>query len=99
MLGLLVGERGLPIGYDVFEGNTFEGHTLVPVLARFEQMCGFARPVVIADAAMLAKTNLEHLAEQEYQFVLAARIKNERDAITQEILPKSNGINRIAFGT
>ncbi len=32
MLGLLVGEEGCPIGYDIFEGNTFEGHTLLPVL-------------------------------------------------------------------
>ena len=32
MLGLLVGENGYPIGYDIFEGNTFEGKTLLPVL-------------------------------------------------------------------
>lgn len=30
MLGLLVGQEGYPIGYDIFEGNTFEGHTLIP---------------------------------------------------------------------
>jgi transposase len=29
MLGLLVGQDGYPIGYDIFEGNTFEGHTLL----------------------------------------------------------------------
>ena len=27
MVGLLVGEGGFPIGYDIFEGNTFEGNT------------------------------------------------------------------------
>jgi len=32
MLGLLVGRNGYPIGYDIFEGNTFEGKTLLPVL-------------------------------------------------------------------
>jgi len=32
MLGLLVGKHGYPIGYDIFEGNTFEGKTLFPVL-------------------------------------------------------------------
>jgi hypothetical protein len=92
MLGLLVGEGGLPIGYDVFEGNTFEGHTLMPVLRRFEQQYGFARPVVIADAAMLSAANLANLTGQEYQFVLAARIKNESEAIKQEILARSRGM-------
>lgn len=92
MLGLLVAERGLPIGYDVFEGNTFEGHTLIPSLARFEQHFGLGRPVVIADAAMLSATNLARLAEQDYHFVLAARIKNESEAIKQKILAQSQGI-------
>ena len=81
MLGLLVGEGGLPIGYDVFTGNTFEGHTLIPALQRFERQYGFARPVVIADAAMLSKTNLDHLAHEKYRFIVAARIKNESAAI------------------
>ena len=30
MVGLLVGKDGYPIGYDIFEGSTFEGHTLLP---------------------------------------------------------------------
>jgi len=34
MLGLLVGKNGYPIGYDVFEGNAFEGHTLIPTLEK-----------------------------------------------------------------
>ena len=37
MLGLLVGENGYPIGYDVFEGNKFEGHTLIPVIQHWLQ--------------------------------------------------------------
>lgn len=37
MLGLLVGENGYPIGYDIFEGNTFEGHTLVPTLKKIQE--------------------------------------------------------------
>lgn len=28
-LGLLVGANGYPIGYDTFEGKTYEGHTLI----------------------------------------------------------------------
>jgi len=36
-LGLLVGCNGYPIGYDIFEGNIYEGHTLIPILERFEK--------------------------------------------------------------
>ncbi|MDR2496002.1 MAG: hypothetical protein LBD21_02610 [Tannerellaceae bacterium] len=31
-LGLLVASGGNPIGYEIFEGNIFEGNTLIPVL-------------------------------------------------------------------
>jgi len=28
----MVTEDGLPIGYELFEGNKYEGHTLIPAL-------------------------------------------------------------------
>ncbi len=38
MLGLLVGENGYPIGYDIFEGNPFDGKTLRPLVSvRYHQ--------------------------------------------------------------
>jgi hypothetical protein len=77
MLGLLVGRGGYPIGYDIFEGNTFEGKTLLPVLERIVEQYDFGKPVVIADAAMLSNDNLDSLDRQGYPFIVAARIHNE----------------------
>ena len=92
MLGLLVGMHGYPIGYDIFEGNTFEGHTLLPVLRGIERKYGFARPVVVADAAMLTKNNLKDLDDAQYQFIVGARIKNETEQIQKEILQRSKNL-------
>ena len=92
MLGLLVGPGGFPIGYDIFEGNTFEGHTLLPTLQKIEKKYGFKDPTVIADAAMLSKDNLKHLSEAQYHFIVGARIKNESKAIQEEILKKSDDL-------
>jgi len=86
MLGLLVGSEGLPIGYDIFEGNTFEGHTLLPVLKKIEARYGFEKPVVVADAGLLSVKNVEGLAQQGYRFILGGRIKNESEQIKAEIL-------------
>ena len=36
-LGLLVGLGGYAIGYDIFEGNIFEGHTLIPTLEKISR--------------------------------------------------------------
>lgn len=86
MIGLLVGEGGFPIGYDIFSGNTFEGHTLIPTLEKIEKKYGFGKPVVIADAGLLSKTNIQKLREAGYGFILGARIKNETTTIQETIL-------------
>lgn len=92
MLGLLVGEQGLPIGYDIFEGNTFEGHTLMPTLNKLQQRYGFEKPVVVADAGLLSKQNLNNLAQQKYHFIIGARLKNEDKILKQNILRKRAGM-------
>ena len=90
MIGLLVGEGGHPIGYDVFEGNTFEGHTLVATLDAIAAKYRLGKPVVVADAAMLSKKNLADLVAAEYTFIVGGRIKNENDSVKAEILEKSH---------
>jgi transposase len=92
MLGLLVGEGGLPIGYDIFKGNTFEGHTLLPTLKNLQQTYGFSQPIVVADAALLSNDNLENLSHAHYQFIIGARIKNESHEVKQKILIKASGM-------
>ncbi len=86
MLGLLVGQNGYPIGYDIFEGNTFEGKTLIPLLEGIERRYHFGKPVVVADAAMLSKDNLDALDAAKYPFIVAARLRNETQAVQAEIL-------------
>lgn len=90
MIGLLVGEGGFPIGYDVFEGNTFEGHTLIPILEKMQQKYGFKKPIVVADAGLLSKDNIKKLQENEYQFILGARIKNETETVKKAVLCARN---------
>jgi len=92
MLGLLVGQNGYPIGYNIFEGNVFEGHTLLPVLENIQKKYNFKKPIVVADAALLSKKNLENLSKQEYKFIIGARIKNESNEIKQKIVEQAKGI-------
>lgn len=86
MIGLLVGTEGYPIGYDIFEGNTFEGHTLIPVIKHFETKFHLQKPIVVADAGLLSKDNLKLLSDAVYTYIVGARIKNESETIKQQIL-------------
>ena len=84
-LGLLVGRNGYPIGYDIFEGSIYEGHTLIPILEKFEKRFKFEKPIVVADAGLLSSENISTLAKNGYTFILGARIKNEAKTIKREI--------------
>lgn len=93
LLGLLVGEQGLPIDYDIFDGNTFEGHTLLPVLEKIQEKYSIKqKPIVVADAALLSKDNIKRLGEQGYRFIIGARIKNENENIKAQILHNAQGL-------
>lgn len=84
-LGLLVGTDGYPIGYDIFEGGTYEGHTLIPILEKFEKRFKLDKPIVVADAGLLSSKNIEALKFNGYIFILGARIKNESKNIKDKI--------------
>lgn len=88
-LGLLVSYGGNPIGYDIFEGNIFEGHTLLPVLKKFETRFSLSKPVVIADSGLLSKSNIALLEEQGYHYILGGRPRNESKEIKEQILALS----------
>lgn len=85
-LGLLVGLGGYAIGYDIFEGDTYEGHTLIPFLEKITVRFDLGKPVVVADAGLLSTDNLKDLRKEGYQYILGARIKNESQEIKEKIL-------------
>lgn len=86
VLGLLVSENGYPLDYDVFEGNKYEGDTLLPVIEHFEGKYSPGRLIVVADAGLLSNKNISRLKEKNYQYILGARIKNESAEVTSQIL-------------
>lgn len=86
VLGLLVSAGGYPLAYKIFEGNTYEGHTLMRVLDEFKQDYNLENLIVVADSAMLSKANIEQLDEGGYRYILGGRIKNEPAHTKKKIL-------------
>lgn len=85
-LGLLVSLHGYAIGYEIFEGNIFEGHTFIPTLQKFERRFNLGKPIVVADAGLLTNDNITLLQQNGYQYIIGARIKNETEKIKSKIL-------------
>lgn len=86
VLGLLVSQDGYPLDYDVFEGDKYEGDTLLPIIEHFVAKHKPEQLIVVADSGLLSQKNITALIEKQYQYILGARIKNESKEITQQIL-------------
>ena len=85
-LGLLVASGGNPIGYEIYEGNISEGHTMIPLIRKLASRFGFDKPIVVADAGLLSKGNIEELTKDGYQYIIGARPKSESDKVKEQIL-------------
>lgn len=85
-LGLLVGLGGYAIGYDIFEGDIFEGHTLIPMIEKLTKKFDLTKPIIVADAGLLSKNNVQFLENNDYEYILGARIKNESLSIKNQVL-------------
>jgi len=48
LFSLLVTTDGIPIGYKVFAGNIYEGHTLIPVLNKIKQKYEIDKVIFVA---------------------------------------------------
>ena len=86
LLGLLVAIDGYPLAYEIFQGNQYEGHTMMPVINTFKKRFGIEQLIIIADSGLLSKNNIEQLIKTQQKFILGARIKNESVSIKKEIL-------------
>jgi transposase len=90
LLALLVTREGLPVGYKVFKGDTYEGHTLVPVLEDLKKEYQIKRVVFVADSGMMNRDNLKHLESRGFEYIMGARLKNMSDSLKTRILNREN---------
>lgn len=85
VVGLLVTREGFPLGYEVFKGNTFEGHTMLPVLDAFAKAHNVTTPTVVADAAMISRENVAKLKEKGLSYIVGARMANTSPAVMKTV--------------
>jgi len=89
VLGLLVSDGGYPLAYSIHEGNKYEGHTMLPVVKDFVKKFDLKDFVVVGDSGLMNAQNIAELEQNEYKYIVGARIKNENKTITEWILSQN----------
>lgn len=90
IVGLVVNRDGFPLYFDVFNGKTFEGKTFISVVMKVKTLLENPDLVVIADAAMISRINIEELDKRNIGFIVGARLANVpvklQEQISQNVL-------------
>ncbi|MCK5591141.1 MAG: transposase, partial [Candidatus Pacebacteria bacterium] len=93
LLAMMVTKEGLPVGYQVFEGDVYEGHTVIDALKTIKEKRRLDKVIFVADAGMFNKENLaelDELEEEKIEYIVGAGIKNMPKDLQQKILDKKN---------
>ena len=61
VLGLLVTPEGIPIGFEVYPGNTFEGTTISDIVDKLRRKYCVGRFIFVGDRGLFSKKNLTSL--------------------------------------
>jgi len=86
LLGLFTTLEGYPLSFEVYEGNKYEGHTLIDILQKFQERFNIKdKPIVVADRGMLNNDNIAYLENNGYKYILAYRVKNTTNDLKSKI--------------
>jgi transposase len=94
MVGLVVNHQGFPLYFDIFNGRTFEGKTFISVIENIKSLLKNPYLVVVADAAMISKVNIEELDKRNIGFIVGARLANLPVALQNTISETVSGADR-----
>lgn len=90
VLALATNRDGLPLGYELFEGNKAEVGTLVACLEKWKERFTLGQVCFVADRAMMSEANMHLLESHQYHYVIAAKLRGLPDVLKQEILSENN---------
>jgi len=68
-IGLVVTKEGMPLGYEVFEGNRHDSKTVETMIEKMESLYGKSDRVWIMDRGMASADNLELLEEEGRRYI------------------------------
>jgi transposase len=86
-IGMVVTKEGIPLGYEVFEGNRHDSTTVEDIIEKMESLYGKSDRIWIMDRGMASDENLEILADEHRRYIIGTP-KSQLRNFEQELLAK-----------
>ena len=90
VLALATNSDGLPLGYELFEGNKAEVSTLIACLDSWKKQFSIGSVCFVADRAMMSEANLALLETRNYQYIVAAKLRGLPKSLKRSIVSEKH---------
>jgi transposase len=90
VMGLLIDKTGKPIGYELFKGNTYEGHTLIKTIKKLKERFNIQTVVIVADKGLNSKINLKEIKDAGFHYIISGRLKSMKKSVQEIIFNQEN---------
>jgi transposase len=90
LFGLLIDKHKQPIGYRIYKGNTFEGHTFEQAIEQLKQQYHIQNIVLVADRGMLNRNNIQITEAHQFEYIIGEKLKTLPQAIQQQLIQPDN---------
>jgi transposase len=88
-IGLVVTPEGLPIGYEIFAGNTADVTTVEDMVRVMEEKYGQPQRIWVMDRGMISEDNIQFLRERQARYLVGTP-KSQLKAFEAQLLEKEN---------
>ncbi len=88
-IGLVVTPEGLPIGYEVFAGNSADVTTVEEMVELMEKKYGQPNRIWVMDRGMISEDNIEFLRRRQARYIVGTP-KSQLKAFEAQLLEKEN---------
>lgn len=89
VLGLLVDKLRYPISYEIYQGNTYEGATMVDALKTLKKLYKIDQDIVVADSAMIDEENRLFMVSREIDYIIGDRFKSLGKNLVDQLIDRS----------
>jgi len=94
VLGMSIDRDRMPVSFDIYPGNTFEGHTFKDTIEAMKNRYQLGKVIVVSDRGMMSRTNMEIVENSDYEFIVGKSIKQLKkvDIFDGEFTEISKGV-------
>lgn len=76
VLSLAISEDNIPLYFEIYPGNTYEGHTVSKTVEHLKNNFNIEKIVLVGDKGILSKNVMQELDENGYEYIIASKLTN-----------------------